>query len=237
MSTQPSYVVVGNGIAGITAAELLRAEDAACSITIIADDPSPAYYRPALKDYLGGRLAEEKLLARPRTFYQEQRIRFVPAKVVGINTTKHLVQLHDGKSINYSKLLLANGARTRTLSCPGLNLVGVSTLRTFADYQEILHRLNNTHRVVVSGSGTLALESAETLQHRGYQVTHLIRGDTIWSEVLDPVASDMVLQEELRAGVDVLTRTEIAEIGGKNGQVSHVITNHGERIPCELVLI
>ncbi len=237
MNTQPSYVIAGNGIAGITAAELLRAEDAACSITIVADDPYPVYYRPALKDYLGGRLPEEKLWARPATYYREQRIRFVPGRIVGIDTRQHLAHLHNGKRIAYDRMLLANGARPRSLACPGLDLVGVSTLRTIADYQEILRRLPSVNRVVVVGSGTLALESAETLRHRDYEVTHLLRGNTLWSEVLDPVASDMVLQEERRDGIDVRTGEEIREIVGKNGQVSAVITTRGEYIACELVLI
>ncbi|HEY6409652.1 MAG TPA: FAD-dependent oxidoreductase, partial [Ktedonobacteraceae bacterium] len=142
--------------------------------------------------------------------------------------------------INYDRLLLANGARPRQLSCAGLNLAGVSTLRSVADYQEILRRLSHVNRVVISGSGTLALESAETLRQRGYEVTHLLRGSTgatLWSEVLDAVASDMVLQEERRDGIDVRTGEEIAEIVGKHGQVAQVITTSGERIGCELVLI
>ncbi len=237
MDTQQAYVIIGNGISGVTAAEILRAEDTTCAITIIADDLFPAYYRPALKDYLGGRLPEERLWARPATFYQYRRIRFIPGRVVGINTMQRFVQLHNGKYIGYSKLLLANGARARALSCPGLDLAGVSTLRTVADYQEILRRLSDVNRVVVCGSGTLALESAETLRHRDYQVTHLMRGNTLWSEVLDPVASDLVLQEERRDGIDARTGEEIAKIVGKHRQVSGVITTHGEHIPCEMVLI
>src|SRR5713226_4509526 len=237
MGLQQAYVIIGNGITGVTAAEILRAEDASCSITIVADDPLPTYYRPALKDFLGGRLPEEKLWARPATFYQEQHIRFIPGRVVGINPVQHFVQLQNGKQISYSKLLLANGARPRHLSCSGLNLAGVSTLRTVADYQKILRRLRDVNRVVVCGSGTLALESAETLRHRDFQVTHLIRGNTLWSEVLDPVASDLVLQEERRDGIEVRTGEEIAEIVGRHGQVSGIITTHGEHIPCEMVLV
>ena len=237
MSTQPSFVIIGNGIAGMTAAEVLRAEDAGCSITMVADDPYPVYYRPALKDYLGGRLPEEKLWARPSTYYREQRIRFVPGRVMALDRQQHIAHLHNGKRLTYDRLLLANGARPRTLSCPGLDLAGVSTLRTIADYQEILRRLPQVNRVVVVGSGTLALESAETLRHRGYEVTHLLRGKTLWSEVLDPVASDMVLQEERRDGIDVRLGEEVREIVGRNGQVSAVITSGGERITCELALI
>lgn len=237
MDTRPSYLIIGNGIAGVTAAEILRAHDAASTLTIVADDPYPAYYRPALKDFLGGRLPEGKLWARPATFYQEQRVRFVRGRVVGINPQQHVVQLHNGKLIPYHTLLLASGARSHTLSCAGLNLAGVSTLRTVADYQEVLRRLEKVNRVVVCGSGTLALESAETLRHSGYQVTHLLRGKQLWSEVLDPVASDMVLQEEQRDGVDVHVGEEIAEIIGRDGQVCAVRTTRGERIACELVLI
>ena len=237
MNTQQSYVIIGNGITGITAAEILRTEDPSCAITIIADDPLPAYYRPALKDYLSGRLPEEKLWARPATFYQELRIRFIPASIIGINAVQHSVLLHTGKSVRYSKLLLANGARPATLTCPGLNLAGVSTLRTVTDYQQIVQDLRNVKRIVICGSGTLAIESAEILQNRGYQIAHLIRGTTLWSEVLDPVASDMVLQEERRAGIDVRTQEEITEIVGKNGRVSHVVTRQGKHIACEMVLI
>lgn len=61
MAEQQSYVIIGNGIAGATAAEVLRAEDSVAAITVIADDPFPVYYRPALKDYLAGRVREDKL--------------------------------------------------------------------------------------------------------------------------------------------------------------------------------
>ncbi|HEX7734649.1 MAG TPA: FAD-dependent oxidoreductase [Ktedonobacteraceae bacterium] len=237
MSTPPPHVIIGNGIAGVTAAEILRREDPTCAITIVADDPFPAYYRPALKDFLGGRLPEEKLWARPATFYQQQRMRFVPARVTGIAPARHLIQLHTGKTVGYQTLLLANGARSRTLSCPGLDLAGVSTLRTVSDYQEILRRLEKARRVVITGSGTLALESAETLRHAGYEVTHLLRGTSLWSEVLDPVASDMVLQEERREGIEVRTEEEIARIVGKDGQVSGVVTTQGKHLSCEVVLI
>jgi len=237
MGKQLSYLIIGNGISGVTAAEILRSEDPASSITIVANDPFPVYYRPALKDFLGGSLNEEKLWARPNTFYKEQRICFVPGRVMGINTVQNFVQLHNGQRIGYHKLLLANGARPRQLSCPGLNLAGVTTLRTIVDYQEILRRLESAKRIVICGSGTLALESAETLNHRGYEVTHLLRQHRLWSEVLDPIASDLVLQEERRDGIDVRTEEEIAEIIGRKGQVVEVITTSGARIPCDMVLI
>ena len=198
----PTYVVIGNGIAGVTAAEILRSEDSAADITVIADDPFPVYYRPALKDYLAGRVHEDKLWARPNSFYQDHRIRFLADRVVGIQAGQHAVQLQSGRQVGYDRLLLANGARAARLTCPGVELAGVTTLRTVADYQAVVSRLGTAQRIVVSGSGTLALETIETLRHRGYQVTHLLRRRTLWSEVLDATASDLVLQQERRDGVD-----------------------------------
>jgi NADPH-dependent 2,4-dienoyl-CoA reductase/sulfur reductase-like enzyme/Fe-S-cluster-containing hydrogenase component 2/CRP-like cAMP-binding protein len=234
---QLSYLIIGNGITGVTAAETLRAADAACSITIVADEFFPVYYRPALKDYLAGRLTEERLWARPSTFYQQQRVRFVPGHVVRIQAEQQYVQLHDGQRINYDKLLLAHGARARRLLCPGQDLAGVMTLRNVPDYQQLLLRLTDAKRIVVCGSGTLALESAEALRHLGYEVIHLLRYNTIWPEVLDATASDLVLQEERRDGIDVHTEEEIAELVGTDGQVREVITTRGTHIPCDMVLI
>ncbi len=237
MDRKRSYLIIGNGIAGVTAAEVLRAADSACALTIIADEPFPVYYRPALKDYLADRIVEDRLWARPSTFYQQQEIRFVTGHVVGIDSTRQTVQLQSGQQKRYDKLLLANGARARQLNCPGLQLTGVSTLRTIDDYQRLRQGLANARRVVVCGSGTLALETAETLVHQGYKVTHLLRRRTLWSEILDATASDLVLHEERRIGIDVHLEEEISEIVGERGRAVGVKTTRGAYIPCEIVII
>src|SRR5437762_1899590 len=105
-----SYLIIGNGIAGVTAAEILRNEDSAADITVLADDPFPIYYRPALKDYLAGRVREDKLWARPTSFYEDHRIRFLKERAIRIQAGQHTVELASGRSLNYYRLLLANGA-------------------------------------------------------------------------------------------------------------------------------
>lgn len=237
MATQRSYLIIGNGIAGATAAETLRTEEPEASITMIADDPVPVYYRPALKDYLAGRVREENLWARTANFYQEQRILCLADRVVDIQRAQRVVLLQSGRQVGYSRLLLANGSRPAHLTCPGSTLRGVTTLRTIADYQAVLHRLPSVRRAVVVGSGTLALETIESLRQRGYPATHLLRRHALWSEVLDPTASDLVLQQERRDGVDVHLEEEVAEITGEQGQVTGVVTTSGRRIPCDLVLV
>jgi NADPH-dependent 2,4-dienoyl-CoA reductase/sulfur reductase-like enzyme/pSer/pThr/pTyr-binding forkhead associated (FHA) protein len=232
-----SYLIIGNGIAGVTAAEILRAEDPQASIAIIADDPCPVYYRPALKDYLGGHIPTDKLWARPTSFYQDTNIVFLPDHVIGLQSDRHAVLLQSRKQIIYQKLLLANGASPARLNCPGNELHGVTTLRTITDYQQVLERLDTARSVVISGSGTLALETAESLRQRGLEVTHLLRSTMLWSEILDTTASDLVLQEERRAGVEVCLEEEIVEITGTRGKVSGAITNRGRRIACQMVIV
>jgi pSer/pThr/pTyr-binding forkhead associated (FHA) protein/NADPH-dependent 2,4-dienoyl-CoA reductase/sulfur reductase-like enzyme len=180
---------------------------------------------------------EEKLWARPNSFYQDHRIRFIAERIVSIQAGQHFAQLASGRQVGYTRLLLACGARASRLNCPGVNLAGVTTLRTVADYQAVQQQLARARRVVVSGSGTLALETIETLRHRGYAVTHLLRKRTLWTEVLDATASDLVLQQERRDGVDVRLEEEIAEITGRDGHVTGVTTSGGAHIPCEMVII
>src|SRR5262249_18284482 len=152
--------------------------------------------------------------------------------------------LQSQKQVRYQKLLLANGASPARLRCPGNNLRGVTTLRTVTDYQNVLERISAgkearspINRVVVSGSGTLALETVESLRQRGLEVTPFPRRNTLWSEVLDTTASDLVLQEERRAGVEVYLEEEIVKITGRRGEVSSVKTNKGRHIPCQIVIV
>lgn len=231
-----SYLVIGNGIAGITAAETLRNEDSAAEITVIGDHPMPVYTRPALKDFLAGRSNEEDLYARRRSFYAEQRLHFVFDRAAGIEVGAHTIHLRSGRRLSYDRLLLASGARARRLSCPGSNLAGVVALRTIADFQAVRQWLEMSRKVVVVGSGPVALETVEILHHRGYHVTHLLRGRRLWPAVLDTTASGLVLQQELREGVDVRAGEEIVEIAGNQGRVVGVMTSSGSRIRCDLVI-
>ena len=237
MPEQRSYVIVGNGIAGTTAAETLRNEDSAAEITLIGENPFPVYYRPSLKEYLVGNVTEETLFVRRRSFYADYNMRFLLDRALGVDAEQHCVQLASGRRIEYDRLLLAPGARARRLNCPGADLPGVAPLRTLADYQIIQQRLASARRVVVIGGGALALETIEKLRSRGMPVTHLLRRRRVWTELFDGTASELVLREEEQSGVDVRVEEEVAEIAHKNGQMLGVITRRGARIPCDLVIL
>src|SRR3989449_9775670 len=107
MAEQLSYLIIGNGIAGVTAAEVLRAEDSAAAITVIADDPFPVFYRPALKDYLAGRVREDKLWARSASFYHDRNIRFLSERAVRIQAGQPTVLSQNGREEGHGRPLLA----------------------------------------------------------------------------------------------------------------------------------
>ncbi|GHO44223.1 FAD-dependent oxidoreductase [Ktedonospora formicarum] len=230
------YVIIGSGIAAVTAAEVLRSEDPLASIIMLGDTAQAVYYRPALKDYLAGRISDEKLPARSEQFYREQNIRYYADPAISIDTQKQYVQLKSGRKVSYHRLLLACGAQPARLTCPGSELDGVITLRDIDDYQEVLSRLPKARNIVVCGSGTLALETVEALRQRGHEVTHLIRKQTLWSEVLDPTASDLIIQQELRDGVRVHREEEIVEIRGQRGRVHTLRTSSDVTLPCDLLI-
>ncbi len=237
MAQTAPFVIIGNGIAGVTAAETLRAESPQAPIVMIASDTLPVYYRPALKDYLAGRVGEEQLRARPLTFYQDRQIYCLSDRAVALDTRQHLVYLQSGRKVLYARLLLASGARPRRLLCSGGDLSGVTTLRSVTDYREVLARLPMVRHAVVVGGGTLALETVESLRQRKLEVTHVVRGGTLWPAVLDATASDMVLHEEMRDGVTVRLNEEVVEISGAQGQVSAVTTSGGAHIACQMVIV
>lgn len=237
MAERLSYVIIGNGIAGVTAAETLRQEQPSAEITIIAETPTPACHRPVLKDYLAGRVSEEVLFARRPSFYADKDLRFLLDRVIDIDVAQHQLVLHRGQGMSYDRLLLATGARSRRPTCPGNDLAGVLTLRSITDYQVALRFLEIARRVVVYGGGPLALETVDTLRQRGLHVTHLLHRRQLWSDMLDRTASELILHQEQQAGVEVRIEDEIAEIIGKQGRVMGIVTRNGARIPCDMLVM
>src|SRR5713101_8367811 len=126
----PTYLIIGDGAAGMAAAQTVRTEDAEATVTVLSDDPSPYYYRAALTNYLLGQLRDEQLWGVPPGFYRRHRIGRFFGRVLSVDTQAARVTLDNGLTIPYDSLLIASGAAPRTLDVPGTDLVGVSTFRT-----------------------------------------------------------------------------------------------------------
>jgi NAD(P)H-nitrite reductase large subunit len=231
-------LVVGNGIAGLTAAVEARRLAPDKRIAIITDQLHPTINTPALKQFAVGKVAREQLLAYPVGTERTERIHVINAHVNFINTQNKYVQLNDNRGFGYESLLIATGSTPMGLSenIPGRNFDGVLTLHRLKDYLDLRRRLSEVEEAVVIGGGVHAIETVMGLVYWGIRVHWLIRGRTFMGKVIDAPASDMVLNTVRRSGVLVHMETEVVGIVGRVGAVAGVITNQQEMLPCQLVL-
>ena len=232
-------VIVGNGIAGLTAAIEARQLAPHMSIVMITDQCHPTIHTPALKQFAIGKMAQEQLLAYPAGTERLQRIHVVNARVEGINAQGKYLHLQGGYGFGYSSLLLATGSKANGLphNFPGRDFDGVLTLHRLQDYLNLRRRLPEVDSAVVIGGGAHAIETVMALLHHGIEVHWLIRGSTFLSKVLDRPASELVLEHTRHAGAKIYTSTEAVGVVGRLGSAIGVVTNSNEMLPCQMVLV
>nr|BBH94040.1 hypothetical protein KTA_22390 [Thermogemmatispora argillosa] len=231
-------VIVGNGIAGLTAAIQARSFEPDARIVIITDQNHPTINTPALKQFAVGKLTREQLLAYPPGTERQERIHLIHARVEKINAQSKSVTLANGNSFGYGSLLLATGSTPTALpaSLPGRDFDGVLTLHRLQDYLDLRRRLPEVEEAVVIGGGAHACETVMCLLHWGIHVHWLIRSAVLLPRMLDETASEMVLERIRQAGASVYTSTEVVGIVGRMGSVIGVVTNQQQFIPCQLVV-
>lgn len=231
-------LIIGNGIAGCIAAMETRQYAPSASVVVVTAQNHPTINTPALKQYGAGRLEVENLLAYPSGTERDLGIAVLNQRATKLDPSSRLVQLAGGRTITYRRLLLATGTVASGLSAsvPGRDFDGVLTLHTLADYLDLRRRLPMTGAVVVIGGGYHAAETAIMLRHHRIPVTWLIRGRSLLPQMLDTAASDLLLRQARRQGVEVRLETEAAGIVGRLGIVAGVMTTNGAFIPCDLVI-
>ena len=231
-------VVIGSGIAGYIAAMETRRYAANARIVMVTEQNHPTINTPALKQFGAGQLEPEHLLAFAAGTERQLSIDVVQQRVTALNPARHRVWLADGTAINYGRLLLATGTVAAPLAAdlPGRTFDGVITLHQLRDYLDLRRRLPSVSSAVVIGGGFHAAETAMLLRHQRIKVTWLIRGRGIVPRQLDQTASDLLLRQVRRQGVDIRLETEVAGIVGRLGVASGILTNSNEFIACELVV-
>ncbi len=229
------YVVIGNGVAAICAAEAIRARDTSTPIVIITDQECAFYSRPSLYYILLGRIEFDDAWGRPADFYQRGGIHLrCGTTATKIDPAGHTVSLVGDEPLRYSKLLLATGTRGRVLPWAAQNQRGIVTLNTLADVITISELLSTGKRAVVAGGGLTSIELVESCQRWGVATTFVMRSDRFLDKQLTSGEAEIVHQRLRTTGVEIRTNEEVEAVNGTDGSVRSVVLGSGEEIVCDI---
>ena len=229
------HVIVGAGIAGLSAAQTIRAADRRAQLTLVADEQHLPYSRPGLAYFLANDIPQAQLFPWSAAELRGLKVGFLHGRAVGLDTTGHLLTLSDGRRLAYDALLLATGAPAVLPDLPGTQLQGVVTLDRLNDATRILSLAKRARRAVVVGGGITAVEIAEGLAARGVETHYLMRKERFWSQVLDPEESRLVEQGMVSHGIRLHYHTNVARVLGQRGRVKGVLTERGDSLTCQMV--
>lgn len=230
------HVIVGDGVAGITAAKIVRAKRPNDRITIISDDPQPYYYRAALTNYLMGELSDDELWGMPPNQWDELRIERHLGRVSVLDPNSRKLTLSDSRELSFDRLLIATGARARRISSPGSDLSGVFAVRTYGDIKRIIENLSRTKHATVLGGGILGLELCHGLLARNVSVSLIHRKDYVLDRVIPRRAAELIQNRMKRDGVKLfLAGGNIKKCTGK-GRLRSIELENGTKIRSEMLV-
>jgi 3-phenylpropionate/trans-cinnamate dioxygenase ferredoxin reductase subunit len=233
------FVIVGAGLAGAKAAEALREQGFDGRVILVGAEPHRPYERPPLsKGYLAGKTDREKVFVHAKDWYAEHRVEFTPQlPATRLDRAAHQVELADGTTIGYDKLLLATGSSPRRLEVPGADADGVHHLRTLDDSDVLRDLLANTGRLVVIGAGWIGLEVTAAARQAGVEVTVVESAELPLLRVLGPEVAQIFADLHIQHGVDVRFGATLAEITTADGKVTGIMLDDGAQIPADAVLV
>ena len=252
------HVIIGNGPAGVVAAEALRKADAAAEIVLIGAEPEPAYSRMAIPYLLEGDIDESgTYLRKTDGHFARLRIRELQGRVVSMDTAQRKLLLADGQFETYDRLLVASGSHPVRPSIPGIDLPQVQTCWTLADARAIAKLAKPGTRVLQLGAGFIGCIIMEALAARGVELTVVEMGDRMVPRMMTPKAGNMIRNWVEHKGVRVLTGKGVQRIaaavpnpglldrlaqavgvGGKADAGGLAVTlSDGEEIACDLVIV
>lgn len=231
------YVIVGNGVAGITAAQTIVRADPSAEMHVFGAEPYPYYRRPRLWEFIAGQTEQEALYFRPPEWYAERGIHLrLGVRATSLDPAAHRLALSDGSTAEYDRLLLATGGRPFVPPFEGADKEGVFTLRTLDDALAIKTYARDVRSAAVIGGGLLGLETARALLSLRLDVSVIEYSPHLLPRQLDAEGA-RVLQSLLEAmGLHILTNAATETIVG-DGHATGVRLGDGRVVDGGLALI
>ncbi len=231
------YVIVGNGVAGTTAAEHIRDVDKDGKIDIFTDESTPFYTRIRLPEYIAGLVDEEKLILRKPQWYRTTGVELhLEESVQGIDLEKREVHTAKGTICPYDRLLLATGSGSFVPPIKGVEKPGVFALRSLRDAKLIRDYAREAKRAILIGGGVLGLEAGNGLRRRGIEVTVVEFFPRLLPRQMDVSGAEILKKQMEAMGFSFFLGVKSQEILGDRSPEG-ILLEGGEILPCDMVLI
>ena len=233
-----TYLIIGNGVAGTTAAEAIRKQDPAGGITILSEEDIPFYYRIRLNDFIAGEVSEDKLIAKKKAWYQEQRIELrLNTRISGLDATAQRLTTDSGKKLSFDRLLLATGSHSFLPPIEGITQQGVFALRHIKDARAILAQAGNSEEVILIGGGLLGLEAGNALRRLGKKVTVVEFFPRLLPRQLDSKGAKRLQKLMEKMGFAFRLSAMTKTITHSTGKVDGIILEGGDTLPGQMVIV
>ncbi len=231
------YVIIGNGIAGTTAADTLRKNDPNCSIHLLTNEPYPLYNRVSLPRFLQGVIVEQKVMIRDFAWHEQRDIQLITdTMVTRIDVEGKTVTTDSGQMLPYDALLVATGGWANPLKAPGAKgTKHIYNFVTLDDTKTIIARMLESRTALAYGGSFISYELCDGFAMRKLDTTWLMRGPFWLRTSLDPEGGEVVDNIAKKFGVHVIHGDEIESIVPTNGVPGYVKTKKGREIQADVI--
>ncbi|SHG49094.1 NAD(P)/FAD-dependent oxidoreductase [Flagellimonas flava] len=234
-----NIVIIGNGVAGISAARHIR-KLSDKRIIVISGETDYFFSRTALMYVYMGHMKFEHIQPYENWFWEKNRIELVRGFVTKVNPENKQLIIDGSRALHYDKLIIATGSKPNKFGWPGQDLHGVQGLYSKQDLDLLEVNAPNKEvckRAVIVGGGLIGIELAEMLRSRDIPVTFLVREDSFWNGVLPSGESQLINEHILEHHIDLRLGTNLKEIvsDGSGKVKSIIVAETGEEIECDLV--
>ncbi|ESS11147.1 MAG: NAD(P)H-nitrite reductase [uncultured archaeon A07HR60] len=193
-----SYAIIGDGIAGSSAAETIREQAPDADITVLTDEGEALYNRILIKEFAKGKLPEAPISIHDTDWYADRDIGLhLNTLVTDIRTDDHEIETHSGEVFEYDSLLLAIGGTPQQLPVENADADGVHHFWTFEDARAIKQSAEQADTGVVVGAGLLGIDLAAICGAQDVEAKYLMRGDAWWRYALSEEGAE-IMHDALR---------------------------------------
>lgn len=229
-------VIIGNGIAGITAAITIRKLSPLTKVVVISSESKHFFSRTALMYVYMGHMKLEHIQPYDKDFWWRSQFELLKDEVLEIDTDKMKIELKSKTEMAYDSLILATGSNYKRLDIEGADAIGVQGLYHLDDLALMEANTANAKRAVIIGGGLIGIEMAEMLHSRGISVTFLVREGWFYGRNLPEEEGRMINNHLESKGIRVKYNTNATKIvKDATGKVEAVITDDAENFYCDFV--